>query len=198
MALLCIYINGFGQKIDIAPFFINDRIPDLPLNNIINYKDSSATLSSFGHKLIILDFWATHCGPCIAMFPKEDSLQKEFEGKIQFVLVTFDEKKTVQKFFHNWDSANDIHLSMPIVTTDRLLRKLFRFQFIPHYVWISPDGTLMAQTSETFINRESINNVLQDISKTETRMKNEHWPKDMYGFPKPDIDFGQVLKAIKL
>jgi len=186
-----------AQKINIDPFYIDDRVPDLPLSNLINYKDSTALLSSFGHKLIILDFWATHCGPCIAMFPKEDSLQKTFKDQVQFILVTYDGEAKVKKFFHSWDSTHNMHLSMPIVTTDRLLRKLFRFQFIPHYIWITPNGRFLGQTSETFIDSHVISKVLKDMEVYEERLKREGWPPSMYGFPKADIDFIKLLKSLK-
>lgn len=187
-------MSAQSQKISIKPFDINDRIPDLPLTNVINYQDTVASLSSFSNKLIILDFWATHCGPCIAMFPKEEALQKANAGKIQFILVTFDGTEKVNKFFHTWDSTHNMHLSMPIVTHDRLLRRLFKFKYIPHYVWISPNGKVWAQTSDKFINQATITDILSQIDSEHARMKKQNWPTNMYGFPKPKFDFLKILK----
>lgn len=189
--------NTHAQKISIIPFDIGDRIPDLPLTHMINYKDSVAKLSSFSNKLIILDFWAVHCGPCVAMFPKEDSLQKANEDRVQFILVTFDLAEKVNKFIHSWDSTHNMHLSMPIVTTDGLLHKLFKYKYIPHYVWISPNGEVLAQTNETFINQSTIERVLRKIDARNQRMKLENWPQDRYGFPKPKINFEKFLQIVK-
>jgi len=111
--------NAQSPKIEIPPFDICDRIPDLALTPVINYKDSVASLSSFGNKLIILDFWTTHCGSCITKFPQEEAFQKANKGRLQFSLVTFEGTPKVYKFFHTWDSTYHMHLSMPIVTHDR-------------------------------------------------------------------------------
>ena len=39
---------------------------------------------------VVVDFWATWCGPCRAMAPHLDAIAKEFEGKLRIVKVDVD------------------------------------------------------------------------------------------------------------
>jgi thiol-disulfide isomerase/thioredoxin len=78
-------------------------------------EDKKATLEDHKGKVVLLDIWATWCGPCKAMIPHERALVKKLKGK-PFVLVSVsadDEKKTLQKFLekeempwvHWWDNG---------------------------------------------------------------------------------------------
>lgn len=171
IVMLCAVFNGLGQSHEDFrqmpnPFYIDSWINrDIPLGKIINYKDSIIKLCDFNDKIIILDFWFTHCTDCIAQFPKEDSLQKQFAKDIQFLLITFDSAKQVKDFFSKWQAQSGIKLPFPTIVEDTTLRKLFRHIYDPHYAWIFPNGYIVGQTSEHFVTADNINGMLKEWAK---------------------------------
>ena len=34
------------------------------------------------NKFVMIDFWGTHCGPCVAMAPTVDELAAQYEGQV--------------------------------------------------------------------------------------------------------------------
>lgn len=152
---LCLFTDTYAQETP-SGLSTGDTVPNIHLNHIINHSGGKATLLDFQGKLLILDFWATWCAPCIALLPKTDSLQQVYKDQVQFLPVTYQSKEKVEKLLHNLQSRKGITLNLPIVVEDTVLHNLFPHRELPHYVWISTKGKVLAITGHEEVNAENI------------------------------------------
>ncbi len=159
LATLCFFLSNATQA-QTKPLKIGDKVPDITINNIINYKSSSAKLSDFKGKLLILDFWATWCAPCVSMIPLMDSLQKQFAGKIQFLSITDQKAAVVESFRAKLQKQKNAVYSLPEVLEDKTLREMFPHSTLPHYVWIDREGVVRAITEFKEVHAQNIEKFL--------------------------------------
>lgn len=146
----------FAQN-KITPLKIGDSTSEILLENIINHPGGKAKVSDFEDKLLILDFWATWCRPCIEAIPRLEQLQIQFENQLQILMVTPQPQSTITKFF------SDRKISLPSVTEDQKLSKLFPHKYVPHEVWIK-DGKVAAITGAADVTADNIKSLLLDKS----------------------------------
>jgi thiol-disulfide isomerase/thioredoxin len=74
---------------------LNEPAPAFSLTDL---SGKTVNLSDYKGKTVILDFWATWCGPCKASFPAMKKLQESFGGKqdVKILFIdTFEQFKTV-------------------------------------------------------------------------------------------------------
>lgn len=138
------------------PPSIGQKVPDMNIGNVLYFKGQSAKLSDFRGKLLILDFWATWCKPCVMMIPRMDSLEKQFEGRLQFLPVTYQTSHEVSVFREKLAKRTGLRLKGPEVVSDQNLKALFPHSGVPHYVWIDQDGVLRAITNLDEIRADKI------------------------------------------
>jgi thiol-disulfide isomerase/thioredoxin len=96
-------------------------------------------LSEHADKVIVLDFWATWCGPCVAALPDYIASTAEFEAsKVIFVAVNQQEASDQIRGF-----LSERNLS-PIVALDRAgeIGKKFFVSGIPHTVILGPGNVV--------------------------------------------------------
>ena len=180
LAALCLFLS-IAARTQTMPLKIGDKVPDITINNIINYKSSSAKLSDFKGKLLILDFWATWCAPCIAMIPRMDSLQRAFEGQVVFLPVTYQAANIVEPFLAKLQQKKSF--SLPDVVEDKLLHAMFPHRSLPHFVWISPEGKVIAITSHDQVTAERIKGAI--VGKSQRLITKEEMKPVLYDPKRP-------------
>jgi thiol-disulfide isomerase/thioredoxin len=101
---------------------------------------ASVPLSSYRGKPVLLDFWATWCGPCIESFPRLAQLQKE-TTPMGLVLLGVDEDKEEKRATdflarHNyvWPNTHD---------ENNTIHQAFNDIGLPHVVLIDAQGIIV-------------------------------------------------------
>ena len=84
----------------IAQVEVGTKAPEITLEGIYNREsDKIPTIASLRGRIIILDFWATWCSPCIAAFPVYNELSIKYKNEgVQFIAITDDPKEKLDNF----------------------------------------------------------------------------------------------------
>ena len=91
-------------------------------------------------KVVIIDFWATWCGPCRKAIPELNAIQAKFRHDAVVIGVSDEPGETVREFM----AANDVYYPQAIDTQKRMW-KAIGVEGIPHVLVISSDGIVRWQ-----------------------------------------------------
>jgi len=84
--------------------------PQAPDFSLLSIKGEKHTLSAFRGKVVILNFWASTCPPCIYEMPTLEKLAQLMAGKpLQILTVTSDPKPEAE------ETARQIGIKLPVL-----------------------------------------------------------------------------------
>jgi peroxiredoxin/YHS domain-containing protein len=115
--------------------------PDFALNNLAGEK---VALENFRGKIVLLDFWATWCKPCVKSMPALQKLHDRFASKNFTVLgVSTDEdgKKKVEPFIKKHKIAYPILLD----AEESPAWEAYKVKVIPMMFLVDPQGQIVRQ-----------------------------------------------------
>jgi thiol-disulfide isomerase/thioredoxin len=90
-----------------------------------------------GKNVILLDFWATWCGPCVEAMPQVDAVAKQYAGKglVFFGVNAGEDAATVKSFLQS--SKMDVPVAMD---EKREIGPMYQVSGIPQTLLIGKDG----------------------------------------------------------
>lgn len=91
-------------------------------------------------KYVVVDFWASWCGPCRRAIPTIKSIYNKYKGD-DFDVVSIavsdrieDSKKAAKELGITWNQ---------IINAEHVAADVYGFEFIPYLILFGPDGTIL-------------------------------------------------------
>jgi len=171
------------KEITFKEIKVGDKIPDILLHAINDKKFENKRFSDLKGKLIILDFWSTHCLDCIAAFPKMEMLQEKYKGQVQvFIVNIMESQEEIEDHLRKLGLKNIRLPNLPSIVKSgaKELSQFFPHQAEPFHVWIDMSNIVKLKGSELNThNDQKIEDVLagKNISYLRTDIQyNENVP----------------------
>jgi beta-lactamase regulating signal transducer with metallopeptidase domain/thiol-disulfide isomerase/thioredoxin len=130
-------------------------IPSLPLPQVgdlasdfdfVGHDGATTRLSKLRGQYVLLDFWATWCGPCVAKVDEVERIRKQFsvDNRLTVVGVNLDADILRAKEFLKNKSLPWHHALLGDWSNTDVPRR-YAISSIPAYVLVDPDGRILAQ-----------------------------------------------------
>ena len=101
-------------------------------------------------KVVIINFWATWCVPCVAEMPSLQALYNDYGDKVDFLLVTSDEKNKIEPFLV------EHKFNLPIYNQRSAAPKEFYTSTIPKTFMLNKKGQIVVETARANWNANKI------------------------------------------
>lgn len=97
------------------------------------------SLAAYRGKVVLLDFWASWCAPCIVEIPHFVKLQAQYVNELQVIGISMDDQK------HDTERVvADKHINYPIIMGDTTIGRLYGgILGLPELYLIGRDGKII-------------------------------------------------------
>ncbi|MEO6681629.1 MAG: TlpA disulfide reductase family protein [Ginsengibacter sp.] len=138
------YVKNYGAE-NFGTFFKDDvlsKLENAPAFDLLNLKAKNYSLKEKKGKWIIIDFWGTWCGPCVAEMPDINKFYNEIkndpDSNIEFVSIAcLDKQEKVESFLEK------NKYNIPVLMSDSKVEQDYKVRAYPTKFIISPEGKLL-------------------------------------------------------
>lgn len=130
LVMLCISLPVFMLSSETVQDF---SLPDINNNNV-SFSDH------LGEGLIILDFWASWCAPCMRLLPELDKIHSDYDN-VTVITISIDNPRSVNRAKSLIRSQR--YSFITLFDTNHEIMKRFQVTTVPHTFLISPSGAVL-------------------------------------------------------
>lgn len=139
LTFLCCIITS--SKAQVVGLDVGDIAPEIDLPDT---KGNNVSLSSLRGEFVLVDFWASWCGPCIKEQPQLLKLYNAYPDKFTIYSVSMDTKKplwlaAIAKQKLSWTQVSDLKYWQSPAVNDYML------QSVPLNFLIDKNGIILAK-----------------------------------------------------
>lgn len=118
---------------------LGEKTPDL---QFVDLDGKPVTLQSLAGKVVLLDFWATWCGPCRQSLPNLEKIRHRYKDnpKVAFFAVSVDQPETDNKELVK--TFEQLKVNIPILRDPKQSAAALQFTGIPALFVIGADGVV--------------------------------------------------------
>ena len=127
-------VMSAGNRVDLTG-------KDAPSFRGLSLDGKAYSLDGLKGKAVLLDFWATWCGPCIRSMPTVEKLHEEYraQGLVVLAVDVGETRETVEKFLKTRN------LPYPVIMGDEAgIPAAYGISAFPTFVMIGTDGKVAA------------------------------------------------------
>jgi len=132
-----------------APEFAIETLLQAPMTSLSSLKDLNGDA-------VVLEFWATWCGPCVEGIPGMNKMVDSFQGRpVRFISVTDEPRETVESFLRDHPMKAWIGLD-----PSRSVFSAFKVKSRPELYVIDPYGRIWHKLHPSFFYKSDVEDAI--------------------------------------
>lgn len=120
-------------------FLVTDEGKPAPAFRLTTFDGKPVSLADYRGKVVLLDFWATFCPPCVAALPELQALQSENAARGLVVLgVTVDDRAALVN-----KATSRAKVTYPILQATPEVWNAYKVTALPAIILVGRDGNII-------------------------------------------------------